>query len=96
MLAVVVFMLDTFIVAELAYLNAFFHDVPGVRGVAGHQPGRQRTYIGAVPVGLNTFHHHGHIFFLQAERSTGFAGGNALYQYMFQVISSFGFHHSGI
>jgi hypothetical protein len=95
-LAVVLLMPDAFIVAELADLDAFFQDMAGMRRVAGHQPRRQRTDIGTVPVGLNTFDHHLHMLFLQTKRGTGLTSGNAFYQYMFQVICSFGFHSSAI
>jgi hypothetical protein len=93
MLAMLMFMLAAFLVAELAHLYAFLHDVAGMRRVAGHQPGRQRTHVGAVPVYLDAFNHHLHIFFLQAHGSTGLTGRDAFYQYMFQVIGSFGFHN---
>jgi hypothetical protein len=96
MLAMVMIMPGAFIVAYLAHFNAFLHNVAGMRRVACHQPGGQGTHIGAVPVVLNTLHHHLHVLFLQAKRGAGFAGRDAFYQYMLEVIGSFRFHNATI
>ena len=90
-LAMVLLMLDAFVVAKLAYLYTFLQDVAGMGRITGHQPRCQRTHISAIPVDLNTFNHHLHIFFLKTKRGTGLTCGNTFDQYMFQVICSFGF-----
>jgi hypothetical protein len=92
----IVLMPDTFIMAYLTDLNAFLHDMAGMGGVAGHQAGRQGTHIGTIPVILNAFDHHLYILFLQTERGACLTSRNAFDQYMFQIISSFGFHISWI
>jgi hypothetical protein len=93
LLAVVVGMFAAFIVADLADLYAFFHDVAGMGGITGHQPACQGAHIGAVPVVLNAFDHHLHLLFLQAQGSAALTSRNALNQYMFQIISYFRFHN---
>jgi len=75
-----VFVLGALSSALGTYFNAFTHEVFGVLGAARHQPSREGTDIGTIPVEENAGHHVVHMLFVQAGRSAPFAGGNAAVQ----------------
>jgi hypothetical protein len=75
LLAVVVLVLGAFVVALLANLDAFAHDVRRMGRVTRDKSGRESTDIGAVAVEPNAGHLHGNIFFFEAGISAILAGG---------------------
>jgi hypothetical protein len=70
----VVVVFGALVLAQLAYFYAFFHNVPGVLGAAGHQPGREGADVGAVPVEADAANHVLHVLFAQAGSGAMLAG----------------------